>query len=272
MRDAFKICQTKRLLHSSKTRFALLCLAAFACQISSSQSKPASRSPFAFASGEALSYGIEWRLIYAGSAHLSFQEQKAPSQWESKLHIESGGLVSRLYKLDDNYSVEMHDQLCASTSQFDAVEGSRHRQTKVTFDRATQKATYLERDVVKNSVVKTGETEIPPCVSDVIGGFYKLRTLNIQPGQSTQLAVSDGMKSVSARVDALNKEEITTKAGKFNTIRYEAFVFNGVLFKKNARLEIWLTDDARKVPVQLRARMPFPIGTITFQLEKEERP
>ena len=54
-------------------------------------------------------------------------------------------------------------------------------------------------------------------------------------------------------------------------VRYEAFVFNGVLFKKSAKLEIWITDDQRTLPVQLRARMPFPIGTITFQLEKEER-
>ena len=259
------------MLHSTKLRIGLVILALFACQTSSPQSKAAPRSPFGFVPGESLSYGIEWRLIYAGSARLSFAQRAAPAQWQSKLHIESSGVVSRLYKLEDNYSVEMHDQLCASSSQFDAIEGHRQRQTKVSFDASAQKATYLERDVLKNSVIKTAETEIPSCVSDVIGGFYKLRTLNIQPGQSTQLAVSNGVKTVSAKVEALNKEEVTTKAGKFNTIRYEAFVFNGVLFKKNARLEIWLTDDARKIPVQLRARMPFPIGTITFQLEKDER-
>jgi hypothetical protein len=34
---------------------------------------------------------------------------------------------------------------------------------------------------------------------------------------------------------------------------------------------LWLTDDARKLPVQLRLRMQFLIGTITLQLEKEEK-
>jgi hypothetical protein len=34
-------------------------------------------------------------------------------------------------------------------------------------------------------------------------------------------------------------------------------------------MAVWLTDDARHLPVQMRIRMPFVIGTITLQLEKE---
>jgi hypothetical protein len=33
---------------------------------------------------------------------------------------------------------------------------------------------------------------------------------------------------------------------------------------------VWVSDDARRLPVQLRVRMQFLIGTITLQLEKEE--
>ena len=252
---------------SPRSGGALLALLAAAALFP--QAKPAPATAAA-AGSETLSYEIEWRLIYAGSARVSLHQQKA-SEWESRLHIESGGLVSKLFKLEDNYRVELQEQFCATSSQFDAIEGSRRRQTRVTFDRATRKATYLERDLVKNQVIKTAETEIPACVSDIIGGLYKLRTLRLEPGQSAQLMLSDGQKAVSARVEAKEKEEVATKAGTFKTIRYEAFVFNGVLFKKNAKLEIWMSDDSRKLPVQFRARMPFPIGAITFQLEKAER-
>jgi hypothetical protein len=34
---------------------------------------------------------------------------------------------------------------------------------------------------------------------------------------------------------------------------------------------LWLTDDARMMPVQIQIRLQFLIGTITLQLEKEER-
>jgi hypothetical protein len=130
---------------------------------------------------------------------------------------------------------------------------------------------YLETDLLKHSVIKSSDVEIPACVSDVIGGLYKLRTVHLDPGQSIQVPLSDGKKTISAKVEAQEREEVETKAGKFKTIRYEAYIFNGTLFKKNARLQFWMTDDAAHLPVQLRARMPFPIGTITFLLDKDER-
>jgi len=262
------------MLRFLSLRPACACLALLAIPSSLPQAKPAvAGSAASLPAAETLSYTIEWRLIYAGDARLSFQQQKgsAPAAWESTLHLESAGLVSRLYKLVDDYRVDMQDQFCATGSVFDAIEGKRHRETKVTFDHNTHKAVYLETDLLKHVVIKSGDTEIPPCVSDVIGGLYKMRTVHLEPGQSMQVSLSDGRKSVSAKVEAQEREEVETKAGKFKTIRYEAYIFNGVLFKKNARLQFWMTDDATRLPVQLRARMPFPIGTITFQLEKDQR-
>ena len=133
-----------------------------------------------------------------------------------------------------------------------------------------QRSICDEGFVVRN--FKTAETDIPPCVSDIIGGLNKMRGLRLEPGQSAQLPLSDGKKSVSARVEAQQREQVKTKAGTFSTIRHEAFVFNGVLYARKAQLQIWLTDDARRLPVQIRARLSFPVGSITLALEKEEHP
>jgi hypothetical protein len=95
--------------------------------------------------------------------------------------------------------------------------------------------------------------------------------MKLEPGQSARVPVSDGKKSAQVRVDAQAREEVVTKLGKFKTIRYEAFLFNGVLFSRRATLEIWVSDDERRLPVQLRVRLPILIGTITLQLDKEDR-
>jgi len=244
-------------------RFACACLGLLAVTSSISQTGPAP-----FPAHETLSYGIEWRLIYAGNARLSLDQKMGG--WESKLHIESAGLVSKLYKLDDSDQVELNDQFCTTATSLDAFERSRHRETKVTYDIARGKASYVERDLLKNAVSKTAETDIPACVNDIIGAIYKLRTMKLEPGQNVQLPLSDGKKSVTARVEVQQREQLKTKAGTFNTIRCEAFVFNGVLFARKAELMVWLTDDARRIPVQIRARLNFPVGSITLSLEKEE--
>jgi len=119
-------------------------------------------------------------------------------------------------------------------------------------------------------VLLAQDIEIPPCVHDVAGGLYFLRTLNLEPGHSVNVAVSDGKKSVMAKVEAQQREDVKTPEGVFHTIRYEAYLFDNVLYRRPAHLNIWLTDDRRKLPVEIRVRMQFAIGTIALLLEKHE--
>jgi hypothetical protein len=119
-------------------------------------------------------------------------------------------------------------------------------------------------------VLNSQEIDIPECVHDVVGGMYFLRTLNLEPGQSAEVPVSDGKKSVMAKVEAQQREDVKTPAGTFKTVRYEIYLFDNVLYRRSAHLNIWLTDDRRRLPVQIRVRMQFTIGTITLQLSNPE--
>ena len=215
---------------------------------------------------ETLSYTIEWRLITAGKARMMWSP--AGSGWETRLELDSTGLVSKLYSVDDDYTSRLDADLCAQSSHMTAHEGRRHRETSVTYDRQSRKASYLEKEIPKNNILNQQEIDIPGCVHDVVGGLYYLRTLHLEPGQSTQVPVSDGKKAVMARIEAQQREVLKTPAGTFKTVRYEAYLFNNVLYRRPAHLYVWLTDDERRVPVQIRVRMQFTIGTITLQLEK----
>jgi hypothetical protein len=220
---------------------------------------------------ETLYYSIDWRLFTAGKAKMEFTASPAPKpEGQIRLHLESAGFVSKLFKVEDDYNSTLNAGLCAQTSFMTAHEGSRQRETRIIFDGEAKKASYLERDLAKNSVVLQQETDIPTCVHDMAGGLFFIRTLNLEPGQSAQVPVSDGKKFVMARVEAQQREDVKTPEGTFKTIRYEIYLFNGVLYKRPAHLNVWLTDDRRKLPVQIRVRMQFTIGTINLLLEKHE--
>jgi hypothetical protein len=228
-------------------------------------------SPQGMPARETLYYSIEWRLITAGKAKLEWtSEQRPRTGAQVNLRLESVGLVSKFFKVEDDYSANLNSALCGQSLQMTTLEGSRQRETKVTFDSASRKASYLERDRAKNAVLAAHDIDIPPCVHDVIGGLYFLRTLNLEPGQSTEVPVSDGKKSVMAKVEAQQREDVKTPEGAFKTIRYEIHLFNDVLYRRSAHLYVWLTDDRRKLPVRVQVRMQFAIGTITLLLEKAE--
>ena len=222
-------------------------------------------------SKETLYYTIEWRLFTAGKAKLEFTASPAPKpEAQVNLHLESAGFVSKLFKVEDDYSSTMNAGLCAQSSHITSHEGSRQRETRITFDYESKKASYLERDHARNTVLLQQETDIPPCVHDVVGGLFFIRTLNLEPGQTAQVPVSDGKKSVMAKVEAQQREDVKTPEGTFKTVRYEIYLFNGVLYRRPAHLNVWLTDDRRKLPVQIRVRLQFTIGTINLLLEKHE--
>jgi hypothetical protein len=233
------------------------------------QSQPSTAIPAGpLPTSENLRYSIEWRLITAGKTHLAWTATGAGG-FQANLQIESAGLVSKLFKVNDEYSSNLDAGLCAHSSLMKTNEGSRHRETRITFDAERKKASYLERDTVKNAVLASSEIDIPPCVCDIIGALYRMRTLNMEPGQAGQIPVSDGRKSVMVRVESQRREQVKTPAGSFKTIRYEAFLFNNVIYRRSGRVYVWLTEDARRLPVQIQVRLQLHIGTITLQLEKE---
>jgi hypothetical protein len=138
----------------------------------------------------------------------------------------------------------------------------------VAFDPQQRKASYLEKDLNRNTTA-TQEVDIPPCVHDVLGGLMMLRNLKLEPGTAVQIPVSDGKRFAQVRVESQRREDLVTPLGLRKTIRYEVFLFDNVLYKRSGHLHIWLTDDNRRLPVQLQVRLQFTIGTITFRLSKE---
>ncbi len=230
---------------------------------------------------EVLQYAFEWRLVPAGTAKLTWTAAAHPAAspnpagpnpaaaGEVRLHMESAGLVSRLFHVDDDYTAALGQNLCAQNSFLSTHEGSRNRETRVNYNSQTRKADYVEKDLNKNSTT-THEVDIPPCVHDVIGGLMVLRTLSLEPGNTAQIPVSDGKKFVQVKVESQRREDIRTELGMRKTIRYEVFLFDNVLYKRSGHLHIWLTDDSLHLPVQLQVRLAFTIGTITLKLQKEE--
>jgi hypothetical protein len=215
---------------------------------------------------EKLSYNVEWRMVNAGAAVLT--NNPTPAGSFVQLHLHSAGLVSRLFKVNDNYTVTLNDQFCAQSSRLEAEEGKKRRNTTVVWSGTRSK--YEERDLVKNEMALERELEVPGCVHDIIGALMVLRQRPFGSEREIRIPLSDGKKFVQARVQMQDKEKIRTPAGQFTATRYEAFLFNDVIYKRDARLFVWLSDDARRLPVQIQVRMKFHIGTVTFQLDKVE--
>ena len=239
------------------------------CPVLAVPAEPQPNSNPKFPYPEKLTYHVEWRLIAAGSVTVDLTRDNSEN-CQTNLHLESAGWVTRLYKVLDNYKALSDSKFCGTSSFLEAEEGKRHSTTRLTFDNGRHKVDYDQHDLVKSSDEKK-EMDIAPCTYEITGALASLRGMDLPPGKWATFPITDGKKMVHGKIEAQAKETVNVNGKDYSAIRYEAFLFDNVLYKRKGRLLIWMTDDADRIPVQFRLLMGFPIGTVTVQLDKQQK-
>jgi Protein of unknown function (DUF3108) len=219
------------------------------------------RPGFQFPHGQTLHYQGEWRFWTAGVATVRIE--RAGSQEHVTASADSSGVVALLYRVQDRFNSYFDAKSLCSYKLFKHTEeGSHRRETAISYDYARGKAILEERNLKDNSQKKT-ENDIPGCVTDVLSGIFYVGSLPLLQGANYTFPLNDGSKTVTVQAHVEGKEQIKTPAGTFQAIRVGPEGDSGIL-KNRGRIWIWYTDDARHLPVQMRAKLLW--GTLTVYL------
>ncbi len=221
-----------------------------------------------FPVGTTFYYKAEWRLFSAGIATVKM-EQDPSGQHRIKATADAIGFVARLFHLHDTFQ-SMFDPktFCSAELSKHTEEGLRRRDSKLQFDYGRRKGVFEELNP-KSGEKKHVENDIPECSTDVLSGVFYAASLPLEPGKTYTFPVNDGGKTVDLETRVEAREQIKTEAGTFNTLRVQPQP-NAVLLKNKGHVWIWYSDDADRIPVQMRGRMGW--GTITIHLTRIERP
>lgn len=224
------------------------------------------RSEYQLPSGRKFVYEVEWRLWNAGTATL--KTEPAGAEQKVTATADSAGAVSLLYTVHDSFEAFFDPKtFCSARITKKTEEGFRKREINIRFDNARRKAVLNEKNL-KTGAGKQVERDTPGCVTDVISAFFYIASLPLAPGATYIFPLNDGGEMVDVRVNVEGMEEVTTPAGTYRTIRVRPEASQGVV-KERGRMWIWYSDDAERIPVQMRARMFW--GTLTMRLQRVER-
>lgn len=107
-----------------------------------------------------------------------------------------------------------------------------------------------------------------PDVQDPLSCFYVFRQAELSETEPYRFKVNDGTKIVDSDVTIVGREELTTKAGTFRTLKIRVNMENvGGVFAKSpgSPLLMWLTDDKFRRPVKMYSKVK--VGDFTATLE-----
>jgi hypothetical protein len=138
-------------------------------------------------------------------------------------------------------------------------EGKHRRDKEITFDQSKGKAYYTDNLGGEKAVV-----DILPNTYDAYSSFYHIRTLKLEVGKSVFVNILDNKQLWNVEVQVLKKEKIETILGEVNTIVIRPLIKSEGIFEKKGAIDIWLTDDDRRIPVRMKTKVK--IGSVTATL------
>jgi hypothetical protein len=213
---------------------------------------------YPFAVGEKLSYSAKLGMLTLGSATLEVVELDSIRGVESfRLRFRLKG-KNAFYSLDDVLEswVGTSDLISRRFVQ-DFVENDKpkHRLYEIFPDSG------YYRQQGRDTTLAT-----PAEPLDDAGFFYFVRVTPLQVGRKYSYDRYFRKEKNPVTIEVLKREKLELPDGsEVRCLVLHPVIDTKGLFSKRSETRIWLTDDARRLPVQVRTKFPF--GTITLRLK-----
>jgi hypothetical protein len=229
----------------------------------------------AFQEGENLTFAVRWGVITGGYATLGVPSIDLIGQ-DHAYHIlseaRSTGVVETFYKVRDKNEAWMDTATPRSLRYSKKIlEGKYSVDQVVDLDQTARTFHLTEIRHDKNDAKEEKKGETTANVLDVLSSLYYIRSLPLEVGKSFTIDVQSGEKTWPLVVNVKKLEKVKVKAGKFLCYRVEPVLRErGIFISKGKKLEVWLTADARHMPVLMRSEI-F-IGHVSAELVKMQVP
>lgn len=267
--------------HTSRGRWAFVALAAvlgatgvadahapeakqqYAPRPDSAAAGEAVAAPAPFSAGEKASYQVKLGFISVGSGTMQvvgIEKVHGHDTYHASFRLSGGNRIARV---DDRFDTWIDvDEMFSRRFKQDQKEVRYER--KRTYEFFPERREYRRLD--------NGETGSIPTDRplDDISFIYYARTLPLDVGETYRLNRYFKESGNPVVLQVLRRETITVPAGTFRTVVVRPIIRTKGLFSEGGEAEVYFSDDARKIPVMIRSRVPV-IGSLTMQMT-EYRP
>ena len=226
-------------------------------------------SDMPFQPGEKLTFKLKWSIFNAGTATLQvlpIERINGEDAYHFVMTVQSNAFIDKIYKVRDR--IDAFADLAMMKSLYYKKfqrEGRSHRDEVIEFDWEKNLAQYSNFGKTRPPIA------ILPGTFDPLSAFYFSRVFDWGTRAKLERPVTDGKKLIMGKGQLVKRKTVDVPAGKFAAVLFEPDIeeVGGVFEKsKDAKIEIWLTDDRRKIPVRLKSKVV--VGSFVGELVSVE--
>lgn len=253
---------------------ALLLAAASATTAANQARRPATPAstrgerPVPFAVGETLTYDIAWASFLTAATATVTVRDKRPSFDAVAYYVVAEGrptaLLAALYPL--YYKADTLIDAATLLSQRGSLfsrEGRRQRLREMRFDHRAGTLRYDVHGGEPLAPLSGSDTRIPPHAQDPLSAIFVLRALPFDRAATVTMPIAVNGRTQLYTITRGAVETVTCGLGAVRATRFVATASDAATAEARD-LVIFLSDDARRLPVKLQAELPVGAFVLTL--------
>lgn len=220
---------------------------------------PAPQAKMPFAVGERMEYEVRFGPIKVGNGHMeivALENIRGRDAWHTAFWVQGGTFF---YKVNDVYESWIDTATFSSLRFIQQLEEG-------TSEKERRYEIYPDRDVYFEMHKKPPREHASAHQPLDDGSFlYFIRTIPLVVGQTYDFHRYFRPDRNPVRIRVLRKEKVTVPAGTFNAIVVQPVIKTTGIFSEHGQALIWLSDDDRKIMLQLKSKVSF--GSLNLYLK-----
>lgn len=217
------------------------------------------RAPVPFGAGERLQYEVRFGSIRVGNANMEvvgLDNVRGRPAWHTAFWVRGGNF---LYRVNDVYESWIDAETLSSLRFVQELEEG-GKETVRRFEIYPERSVFVQTSKQPAKEEKSVSTPLDD------GSFlYFIRTIPLEVGQTYDFNRYFRPDRNPVRIRVLRKERVKVPAGTFNAIVIQPVIKTKGIFSENGHAEIWLSDDDRRIMLQLKSKLSF--GSLNLYLK-----
>lgn len=208
-----------------------------------------------FKVGEKLEYEVKFGPVSVGSGSMEVREiteVRGVPTWHTIFRIQGGVMV---YRVNDRYESWFEVGSLTSRRFHQEIDEGNYERTR-RYEFFPERGMYQEGDKPEQPTVESPLDD---------GSFlYFVRTIPLEIGKEYSFSRYFNPASNPVTIKVLRRETIKVPAGTFTTVVLQPTFQTKGIFSKNGHAEVWISDDSRRIMVQMKSKLSF--GSINLYL------
>jgi hypothetical protein len=217
--------------------------------------------PVPFGVGERFTYDVKLGPFKAGRGSMEvtgLDTLRGRTVWRTVFRVK-GGILG--YKAD-NTMESWIDTVTKFSLRFTQDFEQTGKDRKKVYDIFPERSVYQEPD-------KPEQPSVPDPLDDA-SFIYFIRTVPLEIGRTYSFDRYFRPNKNPVRIKVLRRETVKVPAGTYQTIVVQPIIKSQGIFSENSKAEIWFSEDANRIMVQLKADLP--VGSLNLYLTSATPP